>query len=218
MRVKRKAGPTPRRKRAPKKGAYHHGDLERALVDAAATMIGAEGVQALTLRSVGARVGVSRTALYRHFDGKGALLARVASVGFRRLHDALAAAIETATRNRADPLPEMGAAYVRFAADNPSHYQTMFGGVLTDWGRYPDLIANANAAFDLLVDTIRAEQARSRIGAGDPIELAEITWSLSHGIATLGMAHHLERTPATVEELAVAGSRVLQKGMRQRTT
>ena len=75
-----------------RKRTYHHGDLERALVDTAVRMIQEEGIQALTLRGVGARLGVSRTALYRHFDDKQALLARVASEGFKRFHEALAAA------------------------------------------------------------------------------------------------------------------------------
>src|SRR6266852_147708 len=132
-----------------KKGAYHHGDLERALVDAAVVMIREEGVQAFTLRSVGARVGVSRTALYRHFDDKAALLARVASEGFRRLHAALRKAVAAASPQRADPLQAMAAAYVHFAAANPSHYQTMFGRFLTDWRRYPDLIAHGDAAFNI---------------------------------------------------------------------
>jgi AcrR family transcriptional regulator len=223
MPAKRKAGPnrttrpkwTTKPRRKPKKGAYHHGDLERALVDAAVGMIREQGVQAFTLRSVGARVGVSRTAMYRHFDDKAALLARVASEGFRRLHAALAMAIATASQRGTDALQAMAAAYVHFAADNPSHYQTMFGGFLTDWTRSPDLIANADAAFNILVDTIRAEQKRGKIGQHDPIELAEITWSLSHGIATLGMARHLARTSTSIEELAVLGCRFLEDGMRR---
>ena len=211
--VRAMSGP-PAKARA-KKRAYHHGNLERALIEAAVLMVREEGVQALTLRSVGARVGVSRTALYRHFDDKAALLARVASEGFRRLHAALADAIASAPPPRADPLPAMAAAYVRFAAANPSHYETMFGGYLADWSRYPDLIEDANAAFDILSDTIRGEQKRGRIGPGDPVELAEVTWALSHGIATLGMAQHLARTPTSVGELAVMGCRFLEAGMRR---
>jgi AcrR family transcriptional regulator len=210
-RPKRTTGPA----RKGKKGAYHHGDLERALVDAAVDMIRREGVEAFTLRSVGARVGVSRTALYRHFDDKAALLARVASEGFRRLHAALAQAVATASQRHTGPLQAMAAAYVHFAARNPSHYETMFGGFLTDWSRYPDLIEHGNAAFNILADTIRGEQERGRIAPGDPIELAEITWSLSHGIATLGMAQHLARTPTSVEDLAVLACRFLEAGMRR---
>jgi AcrR family transcriptional regulator len=203
--------PAPPRK---KKRAYHHGDLERALVDTALQTIQDEGVQALTLRSVGARVGVSRTALYRHFDGKTALLARVAEEGFRRLHDSLSKAIAKAGKTGGDPLQAMAAAYVQFAQAHPSHYQTMFGGYLTDWSLYPDLITHAEAAFNVLLDTIRDEQRKGRIVPGNPIELAEITWSMSHGIATLGMARHLERTPTPVGVLAVLASRLLQEGLR----
>jgi AcrR family transcriptional regulator len=199
-----------------KKRAYHHGDLERALVDTALQTIRDEGVQGLTLRGVGASVGVSRTALYRHFDDKAALLARVAEEGFRRLHEALTKARAKASRAGVDVLPAMAGAYLQFARGSWSHYQTMFGGHLTDWRRYPDLIAHADAAFMVLVDTIRDEQKKGRLAPGDPIELAEVCWSMTHGVATLGMARHLERTPTTVEQLAVVGSRYLQAGMRMR--
>src|SRR5215469_11063833 len=39
---------------------YHHGDLRRALLDEALRTIEADGVEHLTLRTVGARLGVSR--------------------------------------------------------------------------------------------------------------------------------------------------------------
>jgi AcrR family transcriptional regulator len=209
------AGMSARRPVKPrKKRGYHHGDLERALVATAVETIAREGVEALTLRSVGARVGVSRTALYRHFDDKAALLARVAEEGFRRLHAAMNTSLAASDAAGDDPLPAMAEAYVRFARANPSHYQTMFGGFLADWGRYPDLVRIADAAFTLLADTIRDGQRRGRLAAGDPIELAEITWAMSHGIATLGMARHLERTPRPVEALAAMASRYLEAGMR----
>ena len=70
------------RKRA---NRYHHGDLSRALVQEALRTIEKGGVGALTLRAVGTKLGVSRTALYRHFADKSALLAAVATEGFRTL-------------------------------------------------------------------------------------------------------------------------------------
>ena len=68
---------------------YHHGNLRRALLDEAVATIRAEGVDGLTLREIGARLGVSRTALYRHFADKRALLAAVATEGFRTLRQQL---------------------------------------------------------------------------------------------------------------------------------
>lgn len=196
------------------KHKYHHGDLERALLEAAVQTIREKGVRALTLRSVGAKVGVSRTALYRHFEDKAALLARVASEGFKLLHDTMSQAIANSSEERRDTLQIMAVAYVHFALANQAHYETMFGGFLQDWSRYPHLTQNAGAAFTQLAEAIREEQRRGRVGHGNPVEFAEIIWSLSHGIATLGAARHLERTPTTVEELAVIGCRFLQRGMQ----
>jgi hypothetical protein len=73
---------TTRRKRTDRR-TYHHGDLGPALVREAARTIRTDGVEAVTLRDVGRRLGVSRTALYRHFADKAALLAAVAREGFQ---------------------------------------------------------------------------------------------------------------------------------------
>jgi AcrR family transcriptional regulator len=203
----------PRVGRRVDKRAYHHGDLERALLDAAVRMIQKEGVQALTLRRVGARVGVSRTALYRHFDGKEALLARVAAEGFKRFHAALSAAVASAEARSADPMPAMASAYAQFARTHPSHYQTMFSGVLTDSARYPELKECGEAAFTVLVDAIRAGQKRRRIRKGHPVELAEVIWALSHGIATLGMAGQLAAGPDKLDAFAVRAWALLDQGL-----
>ena len=198
-----------------KKRGYHHGDLERALVETAVQVIQDEGIEALTLRDVGARLGVSRTALYRHFDGKEALLARVASEGFKRFHAALAKAAEGAEARGIDPLPAMALAYLRFARAHPSHYQTMFSGVVTDMTRDPELARHGEAAFTVLLEAIRTGQRQGRIRAGDPVQLAEITWAMSHGIATLGMANQIGHAPKGLEELARLGCAILERGLEK---
>src|SRR5262245_12522991 len=100
-----------------KPSRYHHGDLRRALLAEAIRTIQEEGVETLTLRGVGANLGVSRTALYRHFADKSALLGAVAAEGFRMLREALVGAVAKAP----DPLSgfeAQGRAYVRFAIEH----------------------------------------------------------------------------------------------------
>src|SRR3954469_24479710 len=146
------------------RGHYHHGNLRRALIDEAVRTIQRSGVEALTLRGVGASLGVSRTALYRHFADKDALLAVVAREGFV----ALKATLDTARTRAADPdvqLTEMGTAYVRFAIDNQAHYLVMFGSFLERCQDEPDLMADATAAFDALVAMIVDLQQARRIRA-----------------------------------------------------
>ena len=76
---------------------YHHGDLKRALTEAALGLVKEKGPKGFTLREVARRAGVSAAAPYRHFSDKAQLLAAVATLGFVQLHETLSAvAAETA--------------------------------------------------------------------------------------------------------------------------
>ena len=94
----------------------------------AVRIIQRSGIDALTLRGVGERLGVSRTALYRHFANKDALLQAVAAEGFRLLQAEIEGAWQRAGGGRAG-FEAMGSAYVEFAVRHPAHYRVMFGTV-----------------------------------------------------------------------------------------
>src|SRR5438552_17146029 len=84
---RRRGGPGAgdRRRRA----GYHHGNLRRALLDAALALVEREGADALTLRAAARRAGVSQAPPYRHFRDKEALLGAVAEEGFRAVTEAV---------------------------------------------------------------------------------------------------------------------------------
>lgn len=168
------------------RGRYHHGDLRRALLLEAVRTIGEEGVAGLTLREVGHRLGVSRTALYRHFSDKGSLLAAVARDGFQRFAaDLRQGWLEGAGTRRG--LDLMGAAYVRFAVANPSHYRVMFGDYRRLCAKDPDLQADAGASFDVLLQALIALQAAGDIRPDEPLRQAHFVWAVVHGIASLAI-------------------------------
>ena len=77
---------------------YHHGDLSRALIDAARKILETEGPSALSLRAVAREAGVSPAAPYHHFKDKGELLEAVAHEGWVELDHALAKARALETR------------------------------------------------------------------------------------------------------------------------
>lgn len=178
------AGSTMSRPRKKRAGRYHHGDLRRALIDQALRTIDQLGVEGLTLRGVGEALGVSRTALYRHFSSKQALVAAVAREGFRTLRLALVGAWERHGRGRAG-FDAMGEAYLQFAVAHPSHYRVMFGRFVESCSRDPELIEEANAAFRALVDALADRQREGLVRGDDPVVLARFIWSFSHGIAML---------------------------------
>lgn len=165
---------------------YHHGNLRRALLDEALATIRTEGVEGLTLREIGARVGVSRTALYRHFADKRALLAAVATEGFRTLREQLTSAWEGWGRNDAG-FRAMGAAYVQFAVSSPSHYRVMFGGFVGEETNDPELGVEARGAFQALVDALSALQVARLVRQEDVVLMATHVWALVHGVAMLAI-------------------------------
>jgi AcrR family transcriptional regulator len=165
---------------------YHHGDLRRALLEEALRTIQAHGVEDLTMRTVALRLGVSPTALYRHFADKHALLAAVGREGFRMLRLALTGAWDANGRGQAG-FEAMGSAYVTFAVTHPSHYRVMFGGFLESCAKDADFVAEATAAFQVLVDSLVEQQQAGLVRRDDPVILARMIWALVHGIAMLAI-------------------------------
>lgn len=159
---------------------YHHGDLRRTLIEAAARLAAERGLRGLTLREVGRRAGVSHAAPYHHFPDRDALLAAVAEEGFRRFDVAQAAAAEAAGPAPRARLTALGVAYVRFAAAHPHYFRLMFRPELWRSGVYPGLTAAARRTFARLRETVGACR-----GGEDPQLPALLAWSAVHGLAAL---------------------------------
>ena len=189
------AGARPRRK---PRDRYHHGDLRRALLDEALRTIQQDGVDALTLRTIGVRLGVSRTALYRHFTDKRALLSSVATEGFRLLTERLLNAWKAGGIRGFNA---MGVAYIRFAMGNPSHYRVMFGGFVDDGPRDDDLMRESTAAFQALVDAIVALQQEGAVRKDDALQLAQFIWAVVHGVSMLIIDGQLAHQRAPIDDL-----------------
>lgn len=187
--------------RAKARHAYHHGNLRQALLDEAVATIRARGVEALTLREVGARLRVSRTALYRHFADKEALLAAVGTEGFRAFRLALQAAWDAGGHGR-DGFMAMGRAYLQFALDNPSHYRVMFGGFLSGAAKDAALTGEGDAAFRVLVEALVALQQQGLVRRDDPQILAIFVWATTHGTAMLVSGGQLGHAPLALDDVA----------------
>ena len=186
----------PARKRADR---YHHGDLRHALLQAAVRTIGNHGIDALTLRGVGSTLGVSRTALYRHFRDKAALLAAVGAEGFRTLRAELSESWERGGRGQRG-FQAMGVAYVQFAVAHPSHYRVMFGADIFG-AEYSDLAQESTGAFQVLVDGIVELQGRHLARRDDPRQMAMFVWATTHGVAMLAIDGRLGREASAIDGL-----------------
>ena len=185
MTISDKSSAAPKRKSREKR-AYHHGNLRRALLDAALAMVEKEGPRGVSLRAVARFAGVSPAAPYRHFAGKEGLLAAVAEEGFRALESKMQAARDETDGLALAEFRAIGYAYVRFAASNPSHFRVMFGPEISDKSEHPSLREAADKASQIIADAI-ANCRRPGLEGGDT-DLQRLfisAWSTFHGLATL---------------------------------
>src|SRR3712207_3315230 len=141
-------------------------DTRSALLGAAAGLLEGGGIEAVTLRAVGERAGVSRQAPYKHFADKEALLATLAAGYFEQLGREMFGAAEGAGEDPLARLEAMGAAYVRFALASPHRYRLMFGEK-TQSSPHPEVREAAHAVYAGFVGAIAACQEAGELPAAD---------------------------------------------------
>lgn len=165
---------------------YHHGDLRRALIDTALTMLVADQNWTFTLREVARRTGVSHAAPYKHFRDREELLRELAGIGFVRLGKAM-------TEAMCPDLPSIRAhfmaaaqACIEFACQNPGLYRLMFSSD-ADKTIDPRLHDTAMSTFGILLELLERGQ---RDGSFRPVAtnaLAAASWAQVHGLAMLAI-------------------------------
>ena len=170
--------------------SYHHGRLKEALIEAARRLVSERGPAGFTLADAAKLAGVTAAAPYRHFADRGALMEELTRRGFDLFGLALA---EAWGEGRPDPetaLDRMGVAYLDFARHEPGLYSAMFSNVRTL--NAPAAGAAASHALDLLRRAAAAVLTHRGKPDGTARELAFEIWSLSHGVAMLALAGHLD--------------------------
>ena len=156
-----------------KRQSYHHGDLSRALVREAVHTIQKDGVDALTLRAVGQKLGVSvrrctaisptspRCWPLSRAKGSGPSVRGWRTPGKRT--------------GPAERLRGEGAASFRFAVEHPSHYRVMLGGFSKVRSPTRNLRSRGPRRFRRL--SMRSLRFRSRAVSGPAIHASWLNTS-----------------------------------------
>ncbi len=187
------SAPAPTRRRyAPGEGDR----LRQDLIDAAIELMARHGdLEAISLRSVAREVGVSATAVYRHFDDHVALLRESVEASWAEFLATL-----TEARDRSDDpftaFRAMGDAYVAFALERPGRYRVLFSNKIDLGADSP----TGTAAFDLLVSTV-GDVLERRGDDRDPFFVAVQVHTWIHGIVDLCGSHPDMPWPDTAVQL-----------------
>ena len=187
--------------------SYHHGSLREELVREGRALLIEEGQQAVTVRELARRVGVSHGAPLRHFRDRDAVLDAIAADGFDELHRHLEAARQAGTLERR--LTEYIRAHAQFAQHNGPLMQLMFAS--TDDGtnaeRDPGAQSSAERFFALGAELL-GERSPESMGPM-PFLVAATT----EGISALTATGRLPED--RVDEVVVAAVRALLPQIEQ---
>jgi AcrR family transcriptional regulator len=165
------------------KNQYHHGNLRAALIEGGLKLIERKGVDALTLREIGKQLGVSRTAAYKHFKDKDALLFAISEAGFIEFGNVVEAARKEAGDGFAAQMDALALAYVRFANEHRAEFEVMFAAAVLEPGGAEK--AGGGRNLRILEEIIREAQKTGEVCQGDPVLLARVIWAMVHGASML---------------------------------
>ncbi len=158
------------------------------ILDAArATMIEV-GPDAMSLRRIARRLGVTAPALYAHFASKDDLMRAVADEEFGRLLDGLV----VASTSVADPIERIkvqSRAYVDHTLANPALFgvMTMFRPAWSPQEAAPEHDL-ASKSFEVSSVAIDDAIAAGLLRTDDPLMVGLTIWAAVHGVATVLLA------------------------------
>lgn len=159
-------------------------DVREAVIAEALKIVEKQGVEALSMRAVARRLGLSHQAPYKHFESRDHILAEIVS----RAYDSFAEHLEKRSRipGLDDEMLHMGLAYFEYAAKHPLQYRLMFSTPLPNLADHPGMMERASRSYALLRESI--SKLPSTQMAKDPEQLVErdalFVWALIHGLSS----------------------------------
>ncbi|WJR80615.1 TetR/AcrR family transcriptional regulator [Bradyrhizobium sp. NP1] len=168
----------PRLVRKPE-NAYHHGDLRDALTQAALHEVERGGPEAVSLKALAKKLGVSQPAPYRHFADRDALMEAVTAEAFRQFTAELKESIERSSRR--SKLSRFAQAALAFGLRRNGIYRLMFASrVMACSPDGSELHKAAMETFSLLVEALEAP-AVGLIRERHALQI----WAALHGVVML---------------------------------
>jgi len=202
--------PAKPKRRPPAAKRYHHGDLRRALIDAALRLAEQGGVEGISVREAARLAGVSPGAPFRHFETRDALMTAVAEEAQRRFRVEIDTVLAEAPAS--DPLSRFrsfGLAYLRWAMRNPAHFE------IISTGRYFNhdgaaALSRDNAELIAMIERLLEDAlAQGQLRPSDLKTLKIAGRALVYGFARMNLDGHLPRWGVADEDVERTAEAVL---------
>jgi AcrR family transcriptional regulator len=160
-------------------------DQRDKILASACDLYVSEGLDGFSMRKLAKRVGVTAPALYRHFDGRDAVLGEVVREAYRSFMGYIYRALEAPTP--LDRFTRAGEGYLDFALQHPRWYDIIFTGpeLLGMETLPPDIEAMGCAIHQFWVDRVRECMDAGVLKPSDPLQTSLTMWAHAHGMVQL---------------------------------
>lgn len=172
-----------------------------------------EGLDALSMRGMAERLGVTAPALYRHYENKERVLADLVGEAYRVLLGRLSRALEG--DSPWERFRRAGEGYLEFAVEEPRLYQVLYAA--------PDVIgvaelpeetaAQACAIGQFWDDRVRECMDAGFLERGDPAEISATLWAHAHGLVSIWLRGMVDLDEKAFRSLYRASARRVLAGM-----
>jgi AcrR family transcriptional regulator len=153
-----------------------------AVVEAAADLINAEGIEALSLSRLAKQLGVRTPSLYNHIDGLSGLRCELALLNVNALGERLGEA--AIGKSGPQALMAIAEAYRKYIKDSPGVYMASLRAARTQ----ETIDLELQSAEDRVVRTVMAVIGSFGLQGEDGLHAVRGLRSLVHGFATLEIA------------------------------
>jgi len=165
---------------------YHHGNLKEEFITIAMDFIAKEDVEKLTLKVLSDATGTSRSAIYKHFKNKDALIETIIEKGFDKFDLETTPYLKDESRTLIDRFYLTGKLYVEFARNNPNLYRLLFGKKYAHIREELLSIKDEDCSgFSALQRTVEEGQKQGVLKKEESYRQAIVIWATMHGISSL---------------------------------
>ncbi len=168
------------------KHEYHHGNLKEEFITIAMDFIAKEDVEKLTLKVLSDATGTSRSAIYKHFKNKDALIETIIEKGFEKFDVETTPYLHDKNKALIDRFYLTGKLYVEFAKNNPNLYRLLFGKKYAHIREELLSIKDEDCSgFAALQTTVEDGQKQGILKKEDSYRQAIVIWATMHGLSSL---------------------------------
>ncbi|WP_297483917.1 TetR/AcrR family transcriptional regulator [Sulfurimonas sp.] len=165
---------------------YHHGNLKEEFITIAMDFIAKEDVEKLTLKVLSDATGTSRSAIYKHFKNKDALIETIIERGFDKFDVETTPNLKDNSKALVDKFYLTGKLYVEFARKNPNLYRLLFGKKYAHIREEILSIKDEDCSgFAALQKTVEDGQKQGVLKKEESYKQAIVIWATMHGISSL---------------------------------